>query len=872
MVYGSEKSDSNDDNEEEDIYTFPVSLPLLLINPLTWVVFLFEFLKFVLFTLIDLRAKRFGLPQVYSPTKFVISLLFSLVSLPLKGLVGISNICFWFSRGVGYIHALKKEKEQAQVRMEIEARAREVEAQRRKEEAEEKIILLHIDCWVNTMREDGYTFSDQKKILEALKERYPAYILQKNREGDTPLHYAAKRGMVDIMRMLLREHGADSLAKNAGGDTAFQVLANAHPNKYRQLCADYETDIGSQFIQPHTETLLSDIYKAHKAYLTPGEGNVLCIRIPQNPHDLYLSIPLNALSSSETARYAVNRRIQAYRVYIEAYNAFCVCEGVAVTGLKKLPVLPKDLEDKMQYTFFILPQGFCVLPPEVTAFLLEHPSDYKRLFNPAATSVLESKEEESNANITPLSPFPYIYGITKVAEVQAMRSYLKQAPGNLEKRNKNGETPLLWAVKNNIFSIVEMLLKAGANVEVKDFEGYTPLYWAFESADSVVTRLLLMHVAKKEKWTFGGGFIFWDDRAHRAYKALQDEMKAQLPTMLELNNEACQLCSEMSEKKIGDSLREDRDTIFAKKGELEAHIRTIEVYLRDTNNIKYDLESYGIMGLGLEMVMHNRNCYIKRGNILMREMRGCMEKVRRSIELLTSFHPNQIKKLASEIHSLEFYIAADIAKTRRDPVRMGRSKKAIARMKEARANMDTAIACMNKVKMALKEIYPYRQSAMTIDALDALDKMRPEIDTVSLCMKKTADLIDANKVEDNTALCDLMQVYTTSKKKCVDVHENKADAVQEEDYKQLLDGWLDLCMEEQASPTDQGNQLTALKARRKKEMDRVERQFMTAISKPGTQNAGVTQESQDNLFAFFRTPDETLAPSVAKIDQSFSLL
>ena len=50
---------------------------------------------------------------------------------------------------------------------------------------------------------------------------------------------------------------------------------------------------------------------------------------------------------------------------------------------------------------------------------------------------------------------------------------------NVNRKNKNGETPLHLAIKIGVFDIIKLLLENGANIKLKNKNGITP----FDLAD-----------------------------------------------------------------------------------------------------------------------------------------------------------------------------------------------------------------------------------------------------------------------------------------------------------------------------------------------------------------------------------------------------
>ena len=75
-----------------------------------------------------------------------------------------------------------------------------------------------------------------------------------------------------------------------------------------------------------------------------------------------------------------------------------------------------------------------------------------------------------------------------------MVKLLLENGAELEKEDKNGQTPLSWAAENGHEAIVKLLLKNGAEVEKEDINGRKPLWWAAGNGHKAVVQLLLDQV------------------------------------------------------------------------------------------------------------------------------------------------------------------------------------------------------------------------------------------------------------------------------------------------------------------------------------------------------------------------------------------
>ena len=75
------------------------------------------------------------------------------------------------------------------------------------------------------------------------------------------------------------------------------------------------------------------------------------------------------------------------------------------------------------------------------------------------------------------------------ATPEAIEALLK-AGENIEARDKDGRTPLIWAARhNNNPEVIEALLKAGANARAKDKEGKTAVDYAKDNKKIYKTKV-----------------------------------------------------------------------------------------------------------------------------------------------------------------------------------------------------------------------------------------------------------------------------------------------------------------------------------------------------------------------------------------------
>ncbi|MBE3041122.1 ankyrin repeat domain-containing protein, partial [Candidatus Bathyarchaeota archaeon] len=61
---------------------------------------------------------------------------------------------------------------------------------------------------------------------------------------------------------------------------------------------------------------------------------------------------------------------------------------------------------------------------------------------------------------------------------------------DIEGKDNNGRSPLLWTARKGHEAIVKLLLEKSAVIEAKDSNGWTPLLWAAENDHEAIVKLL----------------------------------------------------------------------------------------------------------------------------------------------------------------------------------------------------------------------------------------------------------------------------------------------------------------------------------------------------------------------------------------------
>jgi ankyrin repeat protein len=86
-----------------------------------------------------------------------------------------------------------------------------------------------------------------------------------------------------------------------------------------------------------------------------------------------------------------------------------------------------------------------------------------------------------------------IYEPARDGDLGTVNALLRSNPALVFRKDKNGSTPLAWAVQEGLKDVAELLLVYGADVNAKDNYGNTPLHWSVKKSYRNVSELLRQH-------------------------------------------------------------------------------------------------------------------------------------------------------------------------------------------------------------------------------------------------------------------------------------------------------------------------------------------------------------------------------------------
>ena len=325
-----------------------------------------------------------------------------------------------------------------------------------------KLCSLHIAA-LNKDGCKGYTplhWAARKGKTEVVKLllEHGANVNAKDRFGNTPLHLAAWKGKTEVVDLLLT-NGADINAKNNDGETPLHWAAcNGH------------TEVVELLLERDADTEAKNEYGTTPLHLAADRGHTevveLLLQHRANIHekDQYGHTPLHWAArkgKTEVVKLLLEHGANPYARINNGKTPRALALDYGHTQCANL--LPH----------FWLKAVIAALSVAAAAliYLVSNglrPGYYSRYY--------------------PLHDACW-YGSTAVVEL------LLKNGADIDKKNEYGTTPLHLAADRGHTEVVELLLQHRANIHEKDQYGHTPLHWATAEGHNKVVRLLLRHRA-----------------------------------------------------------------------------------------------------------------------------------------------------------------------------------------------------------------------------------------------------------------------------------------------------------------------------------------------------------------------------------------
>jgi ankyrin repeat protein len=364
--------------------------------------------------------------------------------------------------------------------------------------------MLFEACKTGQLNEVERLLAPRKALIIKLKPL--ADVNSRDKDGATPLHWAANNGFKPVVECLLA-HGADTEAKGTAlgrtalhyaaskGQTAVieSLLAKGAAKEARDN--NDETPLHGAASSGHEEVV--------KCLLANGADKEAKNKYGNTPY-LYAKPQIKKLLENEEQRLS---RLNSQLLESAKHGKIDLVKSSLIEGADKEArdrdgMTPMHLAaenghlDIVQYLLASgadkNARGQGELTPLHSAAYLDHLAIVKCLLESGAD--IEAKHENHS---TPL------HQAAKHAGAGVVECLLAKG-ADKEARDIDRFTPLHWAALNGNLSVVQCLLASGANREAKDKDDLTPLHMASYKAHDAVVDYLLAKGANKEARTKNG--------------------------------------------------------------------------------------------------------------------------------------------------------------------------------------------------------------------------------------------------------------------------------------------------------------------------------------------------------------------------------
>ena len=342
--------------------------------------------------------------------------------------------------------------------------------------------LLHLACLYGSVRIVEFFLGSSYCTAAAVNKP--------DINGDTPLHIAARKKMVSVVEMLLACHGVDPNAKNVNGETALIAACSSDSFKYVQILVSFQgCDLNSQDSTDSTALHVAgehDNSECVSIILSNSSCNPNISNI-QGDTPLHMAVQTRSskcvmllLASASCDPNAVNSEgdtplhIACQQGSVEIINL--------LVGSDKLDLHVTNAHGKTPLHNLFQMKCF---PPVRT--LLEKICSLNYVNREQIFQ--EAIDLAQVCEIGSLLHFACLYGSVRIVEFFLGSSYCTAAAVN--KPDVNGDTPLHIAARQNMVSVVEMLLACqDVDPNAKNVDGETALIFACSSGCFECAQLL----------------------------------------------------------------------------------------------------------------------------------------------------------------------------------------------------------------------------------------------------------------------------------------------------------------------------------------------------------------------------------------------
>ncbi|WP_339048225.1 ankyrin repeat domain-containing protein [Candidatus Mesenet endosymbiont of Phosphuga atrata] len=276
----------------------------------------------------------------------------------------------------------------------------------------------------------------------------------KGKNGKTPLHYAAKNGHEEIVKLLLK-NGADVNAQNKYDLTALELANKAEHKGIVKLFFQHEVELRLKN-RVDINVKDQDGYTLLHCVAKEGYHNIAELLLKNGA-----KVNAQSQSGKTSLHYAAkNGHVEIVKLLLK--------NGADVKAKNKYDLTALNLANKAEHKGIV----DLLFQYEVELGLKNWADVYY---------------EDQDGNIL-------LYRAAKNEHVEIAELLLKNG-AKVDIINNYNEAPLHCAICDEDIDIVKFLLKNGADVNVKDRNGNTPLHWAILRRNTGLVNLLLKNEA-----------------------------------------------------------------------------------------------------------------------------------------------------------------------------------------------------------------------------------------------------------------------------------------------------------------------------------------------------------------------------------------
>jgi ankyrin repeat protein len=314
--------------------------------------------------------------------------------------------------------------------------------------------------------------NDVESIARLLKE-HPNFVHEEVLSGPNPLHVAAEKGNLEAINFLLNK-GFDP---NAEGDTfgsgnahltALEVAvwygnsnvfdrlieAKANPNHIGHLegsALHLAFSLGGDWNQPHMRRRMAEVLLDH------GANPFLEDRSKKTPLELSITFAGGAFAP----RMLTDKKAP---VFLAQEGKRLLLEAVKRGEVEAVDAL-------LQYGVFAKSENYPDASPMQTLAIAASEASRQEKFDPRRWDKVKMLLQSAGAQYD-------VFSATGLDDLETARLLQATNAGIILERDRQGDSPLHWAAREDVSKLTRFWLEAGAPVSSTNLAGQTPLHLA----------------------------------------------------------------------------------------------------------------------------------------------------------------------------------------------------------------------------------------------------------------------------------------------------------------------------------------------------------------------------------------------------------